>query len=94
VPFNDVGSVFIDPSSPRQNVDRNFNGRLRDELLNGWQFDNLLEAQVLIGDWRVDSRTSSREHGPTRITPVNRLGSDRGSGYVCFLPVRVGRCAA
>jgi putative transposase len=31
-----------------------FNGRLRDELLNGQQFDSLIEARVLIEDWRID----------------------------------------
>jgi len=39
-------------------------GRLRDELLNGWQFDNLLEAQVLI-DARLD-RPPSVTTGPGR----------------------------
>jgi putative transposase len=49
VPLNDVGTVFIDPGSAWQNAwIESFNGRLRDELLNGWQFDNLLEAKVLI----------------------------------------------
>jgi putative transposase len=53
--FNGVGSIFIDPGSPWQNAwIESFNGRLRDELLNGWQFDNLFEAQVLIEDWRID----------------------------------------
>jgi putative transposase len=53
--FNGVGTVFIDPGSPWQNAwIESFNARLRDELLNGWQFDNLLEAQVLIEDWRID----------------------------------------
>ena len=53
--FNDVASVFIDPGSPWQNAwIESFNGRLRDELLNGWHFDSLLEAQVLIEDWRID----------------------------------------
>jgi hypothetical protein len=28
-------------------------GRLRDEHLNGQQFDSLLEAQVLTEDWRI-----------------------------------------
>jgi len=37
-----------------------FNGRLRDELLNGWQFDSLLEAGVIIEDWRIDYN----EHRP------------------------------
>ena len=31
-----------------------FNGRLRDELLNAWRFDSLLEARVIIEDWRCD----------------------------------------
>ena len=31
-----------------------FNGRLRDELLNGRQWDSLLEARVIIEDWRID----------------------------------------
>jgi putative transposase len=28
--------------------------RFRDEFLNGRHFDNLLEARVLIEDWRID----------------------------------------
>lgn len=52
--FNDTASVFIDPGSPWQNAwIESFNGRFRDELLNGWQFDSLLEARVIIEDWRT-----------------------------------------
>jgi len=59
--FNDVNTVFIDPGSPWQNAwIESFNGRLRDELLNGWHFDSLLEAHVLIEDWRIDYN----EHRP------------------------------
>jgi hypothetical protein len=29
-------------------------GRLRDEYLNGQRSDTLLEAQVLLEDWRID----------------------------------------
>ena len=64
--FNGVGSVFIDPGSPWQNAwIESFNGRLRDEFLNSWQFDNLLEAQVLIEDWRNDynNRRPHTAHG-------------------------------
>ena len=44
-------SMFIDPGSPWQNAwVESFNGRFRDELLNLWQFDSLLEAQVIIED--------------------------------------------
>jgi len=53
--FNDTASVFIDPGSPWQNAwIESFNSRFRDELLNGWQFDSLREARVIIEDWRID----------------------------------------
>lgn len=53
--FNGTGTIFIDPGSPWQNAwVESFNGRLRDELLNHHQFDSLLEAKVLIEDWRID----------------------------------------
>ena len=53
--FNDTSSMFIDPGSPWQNAwIESFNGKFRDEFLNGWQFDSLLEARVLIEDWRID----------------------------------------
>jgi putative transposase len=53
--FNGTGTVFIDPGSPWQNAwIESFNGRLRDEFLNGHRFDSLLEAQVQIEDWRID----------------------------------------
>ena len=28
-----------------------FNGKMRDELLNGELFDTLLEAKVIVGEW-------------------------------------------
>ena len=53
--FTGAGSLFIDPGSPWQNAwIESFNGKLRDELLNGWQFDSLLEARVITEDWRID----------------------------------------
>jgi putative transposase len=51
--FSGTGSIFIDPGSPWQNAwCESFNGRLRDEMLNQAQFSCLLEAQVLLEDWR------------------------------------------
>lgn len=53
--FTGAESIFIDPGSPWQNAwIKSFNGRFRDEFLNGRHFDNLLEARVLIEDWRID----------------------------------------
>jgi len=56
--FNKTGTVFIDPGSPWQNAwVESFNGRLRDEFLNGQIFEHVLEAQVLIEGWRIEYNT-------------------------------------
>ena len=48
-----VTTLFIEPASPWENgYIESFNGKLRDELLNGEIFDTLAEAQVLVGRWR------------------------------------------
>ena len=53
--FNGTDTVFIDPGSPWQNAwIESFNGRLRDEYLNGQLFETVLEARVLLEDWRID----------------------------------------
>ena len=53
--FNGAKTIFIDPGSPWQNGwIESFNGRIRDEHLNGQLFDTLFEAQVLTEDWRID----------------------------------------
>jgi putative transposase len=68
--FNGVGSLFIDPGSPWQNAwIESFNGRLRDELLNGWRFDSLLEAKVLIEDWRIDYNKNRPHSAHGDLTP-------------------------
>ena len=35
-------------------LNESFNGKLRDELLNGEIFTTLLEAKVLIENWRIE----------------------------------------
>jgi putative transposase len=68
--FNGVGSIFIDPGSPWQNAwIESFNGRLRDELLNGWQFNSLLEAKVIIEDWRIDYNLNRPHSAHGDLTP-------------------------
>jgi putative transposase len=53
--FTDTDTVFIDPGSARQNAwIESFNGRLRDEYFNGQRCDSLLEAKLLLQDWRID----------------------------------------
>ncbi|HEV2809785.1 MAG TPA: integrase core domain-containing protein, partial [Acidimicrobiales bacterium] len=51
--FSGAGTAYIEPGSPWQNPwDESYGSRMRDELLAIEQFDTLLEAQVLIADWR------------------------------------------
>lgn len=48
-----VKTAYIEPGSPWENgYNESFNGKLRDELLNGEVFYSLKEAQVLIEQWR------------------------------------------
>ena len=48
-----VQTLYIEPGSPWENgYVESFNGKLRDELLNGEIFDTLWEAQVLTQRWR------------------------------------------
>ncbi len=69
--FNGTGTVFIDPGSPWQNAwIESFNGRMRDEHLNGQQFDILLEAQVLTEDWRIDYNMNRPHSAHGWLTPV------------------------
>ena len=48
-----VTTLFIEPGSPWENgYIESFNGKLRDELLNGEILDTLVEAKVLVEAWR------------------------------------------
>jgi transposase InsO family protein len=48
-----IKPLYIHPGSPWENgYIESFNGKLRDEFLNGEIFYTLLEAQVLIERWR------------------------------------------
>jgi transposase InsO family protein len=61
-----VRTLFIEPGSPWENgYIESFNGKLRDELLNGEIFTTLLEAKILIENWR-------REYN--EIRPHSALG--------------------
>ena len=49
----EVGTLFIEPGSPWENgYIESFNGKLRDELLNGEIFYTVHEAKVLAEMWR------------------------------------------
>ncbi len=53
-----VKTLFIEPGSPWENgYNESFNGKLRDELLNGELFYSLREAQILTERWRREYNT-------------------------------------
>lgn len=66
-----VKTAFIEKGSPQQNafVER-FNGTMRDELLNGEEFDNLLEARVVIANWLIEYNTVRPHRGLGMLTPA------------------------
>ena len=53
-----TATLYIEPGSPWENgYCESFNGKLRDECLNGEIFYSLKEAQVVIEQWRVQYNT-------------------------------------
>jgi hypothetical protein len=82
----EVDALFIEPGSPWENgYVESFNGKFRDELLNGEIFYTLTEAQILIERWRREYNT---------IRPHSSLGY-RPPAPEAMLPCRVagGDCS-
>lgn len=64
-----VQTLYIEPGSPWENgYIESFNGRLRDELLNGEIFYSLKEAEVLVEMWRREYNTR-RPHSSLGYKP-------------------------
>ena len=80
-------TAYIEKASPWENgYVESFNGKLRDELLNGEVFNTLREAQVLIENWRrhynrVRPHSSLGYRPPAPETmPQSRAPFDSGAG--------------
>jgi putative transposase len=68
-----TGTLYIEPRSPWENgYCENFNGKLRDEFLNGEIFYSLKEAKIVIEKWRVEYMA-----GPGFFDPHQRLVSGK-----------------
>ena len=68
--FTGAGTSYIEPGSPWQNpYVESFGGRLRDELLAVEAFTSLLEAQVLVEDWRIEYNTLRPHSALGYLTP-------------------------
>lgn len=81
-----VKTAYIEPGSPWENgYNESFNGKLRDELLNGEIFYSLKEAKVLIEQWRrhynevrPHSSLGYRPPAPKAIVPSNKTKEFEG----------------
>ncbi len=63
--------MFIEPGSPWQNpYVESYNDKQRRELLNLELLNSVLEAQVLIDDWRTDYNTYRPHQSLRYLTPV------------------------
>ncbi len=64
-----IKTLFIEPGSPWENgYNESFNGKLRDECLNGEIFYTLKEAQAFIERWRIHYNTI-RPHSSLNYRP-------------------------
>ncbi len=64
-----TGTLYIEPGSPWDNgYCESFNGKLRDECLNGEIFYSLKEAQIVIEQWREEYNTR-RPHSALNDRP-------------------------
>jgi putative transposase len=69
--FGGCGTSYIEPGSPSENPWVESNGsRMRDKLLAIEQFDTLLEAQVLVADWRTEYNTYRPHSALGMLTPT------------------------
>ncbi len=69
--FTEAGTAYIDPGSPWQNPwVESYGSRMRDELLGIEAFDTLLEAQVLVADWREEYNTYRPHSALGMLTPT------------------------
>ena len=53
-----------------ERLDRVVQRPARNELLNGWQFDSLREARVIIEDWRIDYNDNRPHTAHGELTPA------------------------
>jgi transposase InsO family protein len=66
-----VTILFVEKASPQQNgFVESFHSRMRSEALNVEQFDSVLEARVVIGEWRELYNNVRRHRGLGLQTPA------------------------
>jgi putative transposase len=69
--FTGTGTSYIEPGSPWQNPwVESYGSRIRDELLAIEQFDTILEARVLVADWRSEYNNDRPHSALGMLTPT------------------------
>jgi putative transposase len=70
--FTRTGTSYIEPGAPWQNpYVESFGSRLRDELLAVEAFSSLLEARVLVEDWRIEYNIVRPHSALGYLTPTD-----------------------
>jgi putative transposase len=68
--------VFVPPGEPwRNGFIESFNSRVRDECLRQFEFHTLLQARVMIGDWKRGYNEFHRHSSLGYLTPLEYAGA-------------------
>ena len=82
-----VGTLFIEPGSPWENgYIESFNGKFRDECLNGELFLSLAEARYVVDRWRMDYNHHRPHSRLNWMTPAAYAASCPKLGRPCVPP--------
>jgi transposase InsO family protein len=78
----EVGSLFIEPGSAWENdYNESFNGKLKDELLNGEMFYTLKKTEIMIERWQVrynsNRQNTSLGYRPPKLDTIQILNTIR-----------------
>jgi len=80
-----VGTLYIQKASPWENgYVESFNGRLRDELLNGELFLSLAEARYVLGEWLLEYNHRRPHSGIGWRTPAAFAATLEGKPVEAF----------
>ena len=82
-----VATLFIEPGGPWENgYIESFNGKLRDECLNGELFLSLAEARYIVDRWRLDYNHHRPHSRLNWMTPATFAALCPGVGRSCVPP--------
>jgi putative transposase len=76
-----VKLAFTTPGKPTENgYIESFNGKLRDECLNAWQFVSIADAKEKVEDWRRDYNHRRPHSSLGQLTPSEYLQRGQQTG--------------